>query len=69
MPDDLEATRVHVVVSPLHSWPDDQVRRAYRLLVGAVRQLAFSDARPHEVDDVRLDAELFGTELVRRGLL
>ena len=69
MPDDPHATQVHVVVSPLRSWPDDQVRRAYRLLVGAVQQLALSDARPREVDDVRLDAELFGIELVRRGLL
>jgi len=69
MPEPRDETNIRVVVSPLRAWPDDQVQRAYRLLVGAVRQLAFSDAGPHEVDDVRLDAELFGTELVRRGLV
>jgi hypothetical protein len=69
MPEDFQGPRLQVVVSPLRSWPDDQLQRAYRLLVGAVRQLTLSDASTREIGDVGLDAELFGMEMVRRGLL
>ncbi|MFN0091224.1 MAG: lipopolysaccharide biosynthesis protein [Acidimicrobiales bacterium] len=67
--DEAGEAAVHVEVKPLAEWPDDKVRRAYRLLVGAVRQLTLSGAANAEIDDARLDAELFGVELVRRKLL
>jgi hypothetical protein len=92
---------VHAVVRPLASWPDQQVERAYRLCVAALRSLgadgaahgfpgrdaesgfadnlslASGDAAAVEagaaaaaaLDDARDDAERYGLELVRRGLI
>ena len=57
-------------MSPLAEWPDDHVARAYRLLSGDVRDLlASGDPDPTELAASRRDAELFGLEAMRRGLL
>lgn len=66
----MEPTPLHVAVSPLAEWPDDHVARAYRLLSGDVRDLLASGAPdPTELAASRRDAELFGLEAMRRGLL
>jgi hypothetical protein len=58
---------VSIELTPLSAWPDEQLRRVYRLMVSAVRQHA--DPDDPEGPGTRADAELFGMELVRRGLL
>ena len=66
----MEPKPLEVAVSPLAQWPDDHVARAYRLLSGDVKALlASGDPDPTELAASRRDAELFGLEAMRRGLL
>ena len=68
--EDMEPNPIEVDVMPLAQWPDDHVARAYRLLSGDVQALlASGDPDPTELAASRRDAELFGVEAMRRGLL
>jgi hypothetical protein len=66
--DELEAT---VTVTALAKWPNETVERAYGLLSGSVarRLRDGDDPNSRELRELRIDAELFGMELVQRGLL
>jgi hypothetical protein len=66
----MEQKPLEVALSPVAQWPDEHVERAYRLLSGDVKaQLASGDPDPAELAAARRDAELFGIEAMRRGLL
>ena len=61
---------LEISVRPLDAWSDEQVLLAYRLMAGDVQdQLAAPVGDPHELAASRRDAELFGLEAMRRGLL
>ena len=67
---DRDSIPVSASVTLLSTWPDEHVAHAYRLLAGDVRaQLARGDADPAELAAARRDAERFGIEAMRRGLL
>jgi hypothetical protein len=66
----MDTHHVEISVRPLSEWPDDQVARVYALLASDVRELlARPDADPQELAAARRDAEVFGVEAVRRGIL
>jgi hypothetical protein len=66
----MDGDPIEIPLTPLAEWPDDQVARAYRLLSGDVRaQLASGHPDAAELAAARRDAELFGLEAMRRGLL
>lgn len=60
-----------VTVTQLAHWRDTAVERAYRLVSGEVTRRLSSGEDPgsERLRELRVDAELFGIELVRRGLL
>ena len=61
---------LEISVRPLDAWSDEQVLLAYRLLAGDVQdQLGAYGGDRQELAASRRDAELFGLEAVRRGLL
>jgi hypothetical protein len=61
-----------VPMSTISTWPDEQVRVAYTLKSEDVRRLlqlpADHPARARELSAAQSGSELFGLELVRRGL-
>jgi hypothetical protein len=66
----MDTHHVEIAVRPLADWPDDQVALAYRLVSGDVQdQLAADATDPQMLAASRRDAELFGIEAVRRGLI
>jgi hypothetical protein len=66
----MDAHNIEVAVGPLSAMPDEHVSRAYRLLAGDVqRLLEAGNPDPLELAASRRDAELFGMEAARRGLL
>jgi len=67
---DSDSVSVSASVTLLSAWPDEHVAHAYRLLAGDVNaQLARGAADPAELAAARRDAERFGVEAMRRGLL
>jgi hypothetical protein len=60
-----------ISVSRLSDWPDDHLQRAYRLSVVSAARLRSGEVPPDPelLDDLATDAERFGVELCRRGLL
>jgi hypothetical protein len=66
----MDVHHIEITVRPLSDWPDDQVVRVYQLVSGDVRDL-LSDphADSQELAAARRDAELFGVEAMRRGLI
>ena len=66
----MDTHHIEMTVRPLSEWPDDQVSLVYGLISGEVRDLlADPAADPTELAHARRDAELFGVEAMRRGLL
>ena len=66
----MDSHSIEVAVGPLSNMPDAHVSRAYRLLAGDVqRLLQAGNPDPAELATSRRDAELFGMEAARRGLL
>jgi len=66
----MDTHHIEMTVRPLSEWPDDQVSLVYGLISGEVRDLlADPAADPLELALARRDAELFGVEAMRRGLL
>jgi hypothetical protein len=66
----MDTHHIQVDVRPLSEWPDDQVSLVYSLIAGEVRDLlADPTADPQELAHARRDAELFGVEAHRRGLV
>jgi hypothetical protein len=66
----MDTHHIEIAVRPLSEWPDDQVSLVYGLLSNEVRDLlADPVADALEVAQARCDAELFGVEALRRGLL
>jgi hypothetical protein len=66
----MDTHHVEIAVRPLAAWSDEQVSVAYRLISGDVQDLlAAPDADPQELAASRRDAELFGVEAMRRGLV
>jgi hypothetical protein len=66
----MDTHHIQIAVRPLSEWPDDEISLVYGLLAGEVRDLlAAADAHPVELAYARRDAELFGVEAVRRGLV
>jgi len=66
----MDSHSIDVAVGPLSAMPDAHVSRAYRLLAGDVRRLlGAGNPDPVELAASRRDAELFGIEAARRGLL
>jgi hypothetical protein len=66
----MDTHHIEIAVRPLSEWPDDQVSLVYGLLSGEVGGLlADVSADPQELADARRDAELFGVEALRRGLV
>jgi hypothetical protein len=66
----MDTHHIEIAVRPLSEWPDDQVSLVYGLLSNEVRDLLadpVSDAL--ELAQARRDAELFGVEALRRGLI
>jgi hypothetical protein len=60
-----------LVVGPLEDWPDDHVRRAYKLLTGTVHRmhaLPLAQQDPTELARAEGEAAMYGFELIRRGL-
>ena len=61
-----------VHVGPLADWPDERVAQAWRVISSAVRRISLdADADPAAVARLRSaeqDAEMFGDELIRRGV-
>jgi hypothetical protein len=54
----------------LSSWPEDHLRRVWRLTAAGVRQLhASSHAVGPDLDRIERQAAAIGGELVRRGLI
>jgi hypothetical protein len=65
----MDTHHVEIAVQPLAAWPDAQLLLTYRLVSGDVQDLlAAPDSDPQELAASRRDAELFGVEVVRRGL-
>ena len=62
-----------LTILPLHEWPEDRVRKAWRLLSITVHRYNQAPAslpgRDALLADAEADAALFGEELVRRGLI
>jgi hypothetical protein len=58
-------------VIPLRDWPDGRLERVYGLLSRSLTRRLEAEENPGEADIVQLrgECELFGMELVRRGLL
>ena len=58
---------------PLEQWPEDRLRKAWRLVSTSVARLHQSPMslpdRDYLLADAEADAALFGEELVRRGLI
>jgi hypothetical protein len=66
----VDAHHIQIAVRPLSEWPDDEISLVYGLLAGDVRDLlADANAHPVELAYARRDAELFGVEALRRGLI
>jgi hypothetical protein len=66
----VDTHHIGIAVRPLSQWPDERVSLVYGLLSAEVRALlASSDAHPVELAYARRDAELFGVEALRRGLI
>ena len=66
----MDTHHIEISVRPLSEWPDDQVSLVYGLMANEVLDLlADPAADPLELDSARRDAELFGVEAMRRGLL
>jgi hypothetical protein len=66
----MDTHHIEIAVRPLSEWPDDQVSLVYGLISNEVRDLlAGPAADPLELAQARRDAELFGVEALRRGLL
>jgi hypothetical protein len=66
----MDTHHIEIALRPLSEWPDDQVSLVYGLLSNEVRDLlADPAADPLELAQARRDAELFGVEALRRGLL
>ena len=66
----VDTHRLEIAVRPLSQWPDERVTLVYGLLSAEVRALLeSSDAHPVELAYARRDAELFGVEALRRGLI
>jgi hypothetical protein len=66
----MDTHHIEIVVRPLSEWPDDQVSLVYGLISSEVRDLlAAPGADPLELSNARRDAELYGVEAMRRGLL
>jgi hypothetical protein len=66
----MDTHHIEIAVRPLSEWPDDQVSLVYGLLSGEVRDLlAAPGSDPQELANARRDAELFGLEALRRGLV
>lgn len=63
----MDELSVSLGVRALADWPDDQLRRVWRLSSGAVR--ASADAPADRVGRLEAQAAATGAELVRRGLL
>ena len=60
-----------LVVGPIAAWPDDHVRRAYKLLTGTVHRIHRLPLDHQVADDLSRaedEAGMYGDELVRRGL-
>ena len=66
-----EPFSVATTVRNIGDWPDDHVQRAYHLMTLTVRALAgdLASAGSADLRDAEESAELFGRELLRRGLL
>ena len=62
-----------ITMLPLHLWPEDRLRKAWRLTTLSVAKFHVADASLHDREallaDAEADAALFGEELVRRGLV
>jgi hypothetical protein len=66
----MDTHHIEIAVRPLSEWPDDQVSLVYGLLSNEVRDLlADPGADTLELAQARRDAELFGVEALRRGLI
>jgi hypothetical protein len=61
---------VPLVVGPISTWPDSDVQLAYKLLLATIRNRA-AGIGPDDGDteELAMEAEDLGLELVRRGLL
>ena len=63
----------HVEIRQLSDWPDEHLVRVHRLVTGELRrflELPENDpARIEGLQEARDDAELFGIEMLERGLL
>jgi hypothetical protein len=60
-----------LVVGPIAKWPDDHVRRAYKLLTGTVHRLhrlPLDEQIASDVARAEDEAEMYGRELLRRGV-
>ena len=66
----MDTHHIEIAVRPLSEWPDDQVSLVYGLLSNEVRDLLADPAGDAlELAQARRDAELFGVEALRRGLI
>ena len=67
----MDTHHIEIAVRPLSDWPDDQVLLVYRLIAADVAdQLADpGPATRTSWPTPRRDAELFGVEALRRGLV
>jgi hypothetical protein len=64
---------VPIEIRPLPDWPEAALRRVHRLVVANLARLmempADAPERVRELEGARADCELFGMEMLRRGLI